>query len=91
MQYSHCVIAVSETTVLGASASPAAALTGPGPGCQCECDCEYICYTLDKMADILADGFLFIYMLRYVLFVIFFFIYILMRGCCNLQQKIHFF
>lgn len=41
--YSHCVIAVSETTVLGASAFPAAALTGPGLGCQCECDCECIC------------------------------------------------
>lgn len=32
MQYSHCVIAVSETTVLGASSFPAAALTGPGLG-----------------------------------------------------------
>lgn len=32
MQYSHCVRAVSETTVLGASSLPVAALTGPGPG-----------------------------------------------------------
>lgn len=43
MQYSHCVIAVSETTVPDASASPAATPTGPRLGCQCECECEYIC------------------------------------------------
>lgn len=42
VQYSHCVIAVSETTVLGESLSTAAALTGLGLGCHCECDCEFV-------------------------------------------------